>query len=639
MKKFQILIIALLISLLFCTFINIQNVKAAALGVSVSPVGPLTLVFNQVQVFTANASGGTGALSYQWYLDGIAVSGQTASTYSYTGVTSGSPHTVYVRVTDSASPPVSVNSNSVSVTVNSANFAVSVSPVGPLTLVLNQVQVFTAVASGGTGALSYQWYLDGVADSGQTTSTYSYTPVLGSHGIQVNVTDSASPPGSVLSNLVMIKVNPPSGFATRLVVSSVNVQTTGVAFPLTVTATDEYNNPATNYNGVVRFTSSDSQAVLPANIALKNGVGIFNVTLITTGWQSVTVTDTVISSISGSQFNIRVDLASVVTFVVSGIPSPSIAGVVQSVTVTAKDVNNNLVKSYSGTVRFTSSDSQAVLPANVGLINGVGSFSVTLKTAGIQSITVTDATVSSIDGSQTGITVKPSALNHFSISVPGTVTADTTFGGVSATAYDVYNNVKTDYAGSVYFTSSDSAAILPYTSPNKYLFVGSDNGVHTFSGFNLKTTPSQTISVTDGSISKQSASITVTTYIPGQPTPTPSSTSQATPTVKPDGSTVSPSSSPHVKPEPSNSTHVSPSPLPSGINLNSDLIILPLSFLDLSLFFAFLSIILLPTSKLLPRYYQMVTPLIRKLEAAAVLVSILFLFTVAIQIAMSILNL
>jgi hypothetical protein len=306
-------------------------------------------------------------------------------------------------------------------------------------------------------------------------------------------------------------------------------------------------------------------------------------------------------------------------------------------------VNNNLVKSYSGTVRFTSSDSQAVLPANVGLINGVGSFSVTLKTAGIQSITVTDATVSSIDGSQTGITVKPADLDHFSILVPGAVTADTTFGGVSVTAYDVYNNVKTDYAGSVYFTCSDSAAVLPYTSTSKYLFVNGNNGVHIFSGFTLKTTSPQTISVTDGSISKQSASITVNNNIPGQPTPTPTPNSPGSPTVTPvPGGSTSVSPSPHisptVKPNPSNSTHVSPSPFPSGINLNSDLIVLPLSFLDISLFLAFLSIILLPTSKLLPRYYQMVTPLIHKLEAAAVLVSILFLLTVAIQVAMAILN-
>ena len=553
MKKFQILIIALLISLLFCAFTHIQ-VVTAALGVSISPVGPLNLVLNQIQVFNSTTSGGTGVLSYQWYLDGIAISDQTGS-------------------------------------------------------------------------------------------AYTYTPVLGTHGVQVNVTDSSSPPVSVLSNLVIIKVTPPTGFATRLVVSSTTVQTSGVAFPLTVTATDEYNNNATKYNGVVKFTSSDSQALLPANVALNNGVGIFNITLISAGFQSVTVTDTLASSIRGSQFNIRVDLASAVTFVVSGFPSSSIAGVVQSVTVTAKDVNNNLVMSYSGTVRFTSSDSQAVLPVDVGLINGVGSFSVTLKTAGIQSITVTDANAGSIDGSQTGITVKPAALDHFSILVPGAVTAGTTFGGVAVTAYDVYNNVKTDYAGSVYFTCSDSAAILPYTSPSKYLFVSGDNGVHIFSGFILKSTSSQSISVTDGIISKQSASITVNNNIPGQPTPTPTPTSPGSPTVTPvpgsstsDSPSSSPNVSPTVKPNPSNSSHVSPSPLPSGFNLNSDLMVLPLSFLDISLFFAFLSIILLPTSKLLPRYYQMVTPLIHKLEVAAVLVSVLFLLTVAIQVAMAILN-
>jgi hypothetical protein len=616
---------------------------SAALAVSVAPAGPITLTVGQTQAFTATVSGGTGTKSYQWYLDSAVVSGQTSSTYTYTGV-SGS-HSVYVRVTDSASPPVSVNSNTVSVTVSSSSLAVSVSPVAPLNLALNQIQVFTATVSGGNGTLTYQWYLDDSAVSGQTSSTYTYTPVLGSHGIQVNVTDSAFPLVTVRSNLVIFSVSV-AGFAARLVVSSGTFQGVGIAFPVTVTARDAYNNDATSYNGVVKFTSSDSQAILPANVALRNGVGIFNVTLRTVGYQSITVTDTVVSSITGSQNDISVNIVSGITFVVSGIPSPSIAGVVQSVTVTAKDVNNIMVTGYSGTVKFTSSDSQAVLPVNVGLINGVGSFSVILRTTGIQSVTVTDAFAGSITGTQTGITVNPAGLDHFSIFVPDTVTAFTTFGGVAITAYDTYNNVKTDYIGSVYFTCSDPTAILPYTSSNKYLFASSDNGVHMFSGFTLKTTPSQTISITDGFVSKQSALITVNTNPLGQPTPTPTPTSQVSPTVKPgssNSSSVSPSPSPQVsptvKPGSSNSSSVSPSPSPSSIDLNSDLIALPLSFLDISLFLAFLSIVLLPTSKLIPRYYQMVTPIIHKLEAAAVLVSILFLLTVAIQVALAILNL
>ena len=48
---------------------------------------------------------------------------------------------------------------------------------------------------------------------------------------------------------------------------------------------------------------------------------------------------------------------------------------------------------YTGTVHFTSSDAQAGLPANYTFTGGDAGthvFSVTLKTAGTQSITATD---------------------------------------------------------------------------------------------------------------------------------------------------------------------------------------------------------------------------------------------------------
>ncbi|MCW3984563.1 MAG: hypothetical protein NWE96_11330 [Candidatus Bathyarchaeota archaeon] len=76
------------------------------------------------QTFTASVTGGVGAKSYQWYLDGTIVSGQTSSTYEYTASVTGSPHTVYVKVTDSATPPVSLDSNSVTITVNAATVAI-----------------------------------------------------------------------------------------------------------------------------------------------------------------------------------------------------------------------------------------------------------------------------------------------------------------------------------------------------------------------------------------------------------------------------------------------------------------------------------------------------------------------------------
>ena len=85
----------------------------------------------------------------------------------------------------------------------------------------------------------------------------------------------------------------------------------------------------------------------------------------------------------------------------------------------------------------------------------------------------------------------------------------TSFGSVTVTAYDVNNYVKTDYVGLIYFQSSDAGATLPYTSSSKYTFQAGDNGAHTFSGFTLLHGPSQTLTVTDGSISATSSAITV----------------------------------------------------------------------------------------------------------------------------------
>ena len=77
--------------------------------------------------------------------------------------------------------------------------------------------------------------------------------------------------------------------------------------------------------------------------------------------------------------------------VVSGFPSAVTAGAAGSFTITAKKADGSTNTGYTGTVHFTSSDPQAVLPANYTFTaadNGTHTFSVGLKTAGIESITV-----------------------------------------------------------------------------------------------------------------------------------------------------------------------------------------------------------------------------------------------------------
>jgi hypothetical protein len=210
--------------------------------------------------------------------------------------------------------------------------------------------------------------------------------------------------------------------ATHLAVSGLDTpRVAGAAGSVTVTALDVYGNTATGYSGTVHFSSSDGAAVLPADATLSAGVGTFSVTLRTAGTQSVTATDTGNSSITGVQSGIVVTPAAVKTLVVSGLTTPRTAGTTGSIRVTALDAYGNRVHGYTGTIKFTSSDTKAKLPASYKFTAadaGTHVFSgvVILKTAGTQSVTVTDTVTKTIKGVQAGIVVKAAAVKTLVVS-------------------------------------------------------------------------------------------------------------------------------------------------------------------------------------------------------------------------------
>ena len=255
--------------------------------------------------------------------------------------------------------------------------------------------------------------------------------------------------------------------------------TAGAAHSVTVTADDAYDNPATGYTGTVHFTSSDGQAVLPADYTFTGGDAgthtFSGVALKTAGSQSITATDTATSSITGTQSGISVLSSTATTLAVSGFPTPDTAGAAHNVTVTAKDAFGNTATGYLGTVHFTSSDGAAVLPANYTFVagdNGTHTFSVTLKTAGSQSITATDTATGTITGTQSGISVNVGPATTLTVSgFPSPVTAGTP-NNVTVTAKDAGGNVATGYLGTVHFTSSDGAAVLPAN----YTFTAANDG-------------------------------------------------------------------------------------------------------------------------------------------------------------------
>ncbi|HEY1433063.1 MAG TPA: hypothetical protein VGF39_15765 [Stellaceae bacterium] len=87
---------------------------------------------------------------------------------------------------------------------------------------------------------------------------------------------------------------------TRFSVSAPSAATAGTPFSVTVTALDQFGATFPGYAGTVHFTSTDGAAVLPANSTLTAGVGTFSATLNTAGNQTITATDTVTTSVTGT---------------------------------------------------------------------------------------------------------------------------------------------------------------------------------------------------------------------------------------------------------------------------------------------------------------------------------------------------
>jgi hypothetical protein len=203
-----------------------------------------------------------------------------------------------------------------------------------------------------------------------------------------------------------------------------------------------------------------------------------------------------INQFSSSGFVARITLAPSPSFAVAGFPSSTTAGVAHTFTVTALNANGTVNTGYTGTVQFTSSDPQAVLPPAYTFTaadQGVHTFTVTLKAAGSQSITATDTATGSITGSESGIVIQPAAASKFVLSAPSSVSKGAKF-SVTLTVEDAYGNVVTGYTGTVRFSSSDSTATLPAN----YTFTSADAGVHTFSNkVILRKKGTQTLTVTD----------------------------------------------------------------------------------------------------------------------------------------------
>jgi hypothetical protein len=292
--------------------------------------------------------------------------------------------------------------------------------------------------------------------SGTSTGSPNYTATAGY--------DYVTGLGSPLANLVIGSLDGTTSTASpdTLVVSASSTATAGNSFSVTVTADKSGGTVDTGYVGTVHFTSTDGQAVLPANYtftAADQGKHTFTVTLRTAGTQKVTATDTAASSTSGTA-TIAVSPAAASRFVLSGLSSSVTAGAAQSVTVTAKDAYGNVATGYTGSVTFTSSDTGAKLPAGYTFTatdKGAHTFSVTFATAGTQSLTVKDASNSGLTATQSGINVAPAAPLNLTATAASSSQINLSWGAATgATGYQVQRSLSSSTGWSTIATLSGS---------------------------------------------------------------------------------------------------------------------------------------------------------------------------------------
>jgi len=192
-----------------------------ALSASISPLLASILVGESV-IFTSTVSGGIPPYSYQWYLNGSAVPGATADSWTFTPVSVG-VYEVYLNVTDSSGNIAISQIATVSVT---PQITVSISPMS-MAVIIGEPVTFTSTTSGGYPPYAYQWYLNGNPVSGATSDTWTFTSTeSGIFYVYLKVTDDEGTTAQSDAARITVAAVPVGGY-------SIPIQAPATAKPLT----------------------------------------------------------------------------------------------------------------------------------------------------------------------------------------------------------------------------------------------------------------------------------------------------------------------------------------------------------------------------------------------------------------------
>jgi hypothetical protein len=270
-----------------------------------------------------------------------------------------------------------------------------------------------------------------------------------------------------------------TAFATNLAVDVRNAAGNLVQ-GVTVTFTAPASGPSGTFAGssfVTVVTDTSGQAAAPTFTA--NGLaGSYMVSAQASGGSgpSINFSLTNLSTVGVTHFNVAA-------------PSDTTAGSAFDVTISALDTLNHVVTNYTGTIHFTSSDENRVLPSDYTFLtgdNGVHTFmsAVILRTAGNQAVSVND-TVNTFLTGNAPVLVDPASADHleFSQQPTNTVAGATISPAVTVRIQDAFNNQLTG-------DTTDSVVMAIGVNPGSGTLAGTlmepvTGGIATFSDLSI----------------------------------------------------------------------------------------------------------------------------------------------------------
>ncbi|MFH1062908.1 MAG: DUF2341 domain-containing protein [Candidatus Omnitrophota bacterium] len=189
----------------------------------------------------------------------------------------------------------------------------------------------------------------------------------------------------------------------------------------------------------------------------------------------------------------------------------AVAGIADTVTIAAKDANNNTLTAYTGQIDLDTTGTATTISwakitgngsfSDGGALADTATYSYVASDNGTCVLSITDTIVESLNISVSGagksdddkegtLTVGPGAIDYFSINHDGSAVAGIA-DNITIVAYDSYGNIKTNYTGQISMDTNGTAGTITWAKATglgtfvdggasvdtaTYTFLAADNG-------------------------------------------------------------------------------------------------------------------------------------------------------------------